>query len=68
MDLDRITSEEDVDRLKNVDEEEEKIGGRDWDNLWYVKGGYGQLWRDGGIVTRRDNKIERWGESREDRR
>ena len=32
-----------------------------------VKGGYGQLWRDGGIVNRRDNKIERWGESREDR-
>ena len=32
IDLDRVTSEEDVDRLKNVDEEEEeeeKIGGRD---------------------------------------
>ena len=41
MDLDRITSEEDVDRLKNVDEEEEeeKIRGRDWDNLWYGERG-----------------------------
>ena len=43
MDLDRITSAEDVDRLKNVDEEEEeeKIGGKDWDNLWYGERG---LW------------------------